>query len=60
MRGRTLFDKVWDRHVVADLGDGAALLHIDRHLLHDLSGSRGLRDIKARGYRLRNPELTFA
>ena len=38
MAGRTLFDKIWDAHVIRDLGDGWALLHIDRHLLHDLSG----------------------
>ena len=40
----TLFDKLWDAHVVRDLGDGWALLHIDRHLLHDLSGPPALAD----------------
>jgi 3-isopropylmalate/(R)-2-methylmalate dehydratase large subunit len=35
---RTLFDRIWDAHVVADLGGGWVLLHVDRHLLHDLSG----------------------
>ena len=39
---RTLLDKLWDQHVVSDLGDGWSLLHIDRHLLHDLSGTAGL------------------
>lgn len=39
---RTLFEKIWDAHVVRDLGDGWALLHIDRHLLHDLSGPPAL------------------
>ena len=38
---RTLFEKIWDAHVVRDLGGGWALLHIDRHLLHDLSGTAG-------------------
>jgi 3-isopropylmalate/(R)-2-methylmalate dehydratase large subunit len=56
----TLFDKVWDAHVVRDLGDGWALLHIDRHLLHDLSGPPALRAVKARGMELANPELVFA
>jgi 3-isopropylmalate/(R)-2-methylmalate dehydratase large subunit len=56
----TLFDKLWDSHVVADLGDGWALLHIDRHLLHDLSGARALEEIEARGLPVRNPELAFA
>ncbi|MGQ0682535.1 3-isopropylmalate dehydratase large subunit [Bradyrhizobium sp.] len=60
MATRTLFAKVWDQHVVADLGDGFSLLHVDRHLLHDLGGPRGLRDTSERGLRVRNPELTFA
>ena len=60
MSGLTLFDKIWQAHVVADLGDGYALLHVDRHLLHDLGGGRAVMDIKEKGYRLRNPGLTFA
>jgi 3-isopropylmalate/(R)-2-methylmalate dehydratase large subunit len=59
MPGQTLFDKIWDRHVIADLGDGYALLHISRHLMHD-GGGRGLQAIKDAGYRVRNPDLTFA
>ena len=43
---RTMFDKLWTSHVVADLGDGWALLHIDRHLLHDLSGGRALEEVR--------------
>jgi len=57
---RTLFDKVWDAHVVQSLGDGWDLLHIDRHLLHDLSGTAGLRDLAERNLSVRNPELAFA
>ena len=57
---RTLFDKVWDEHVVADLGNGVSLLHVDRNLLHDLSGGLGLRILKEKGHTVRNPELTFA
>lgn len=57
---RTLLDKLWDAHVVADLGDGWSLLHVDRHLLHDLSGTAGLDALAARGLRVRNPELAFA
>jgi 3-isopropylmalate/(R)-2-methylmalate dehydratase large subunit len=56
----TLFDKIWDEHVVADLGDGYALLHVDRHLIHDLGGGRAAADIREKGYRLRSPGLTFA
>ncbi|HEY0352251.1 MAG TPA: aconitase family protein, partial [Enterovirga sp.] len=57
---KTLLDKLWDPHVVADLGDGWSLLHIDRHLLHDMSGTTGLREVAARGLKVRNPELAFA
>jgi 3-isopropylmalate/(R)-2-methylmalate dehydratase large subunit len=60
MAGQTLFDKIWDQHVVADLGEGWALLHIDRHLLHDLSGGRALAALQERGLSARNPELAFA
>jgi 3-isopropylmalate/(R)-2-methylmalate dehydratase large subunit len=56
---RTLFDKVWSSHVVAELAGGVSLLAIDRHLLHDLEGGASLRRIAERGLRVRNPELTF-
>src|SRR5260370_2594482 len=59
MPAQTLFDKIWDRHVIADLGDDYALLHVSRHLMHD-GGGRGLAAIKEAGYRVRNPDLTFA
>jgi len=55
----TMFDKVWDQHVVADLGDGVQLLHVDRHLMHELSGHRGQLELRKRGIRMRNPELTI-
>lgn len=58
--GRSLFDKVWDAHVIADLGDDQYLLHVDRHLLHDLSGGRGLQEVRERGLDVANPELCFA
>src|SRR3546814_17321401 len=59
MTARTLFDKIWDSHVVADLGDDTALLHIDRHIMHDLGGGAGLRRIAELGHTVRNPELTL-
>lgn len=54
---RTLFDKLWDAHVIADLGEGWSLLHVDRVLLHDLSGARALSEIAERGHRLARPDL---
>ncbi len=57
---RTLFDKIWDAHVIKDMEDGWALLHIDRHLLHDLSGAPALSELSTRKLPVHNPELAFA
>ncbi|HIL95003.1 MAG TPA: 3-isopropylmalate dehydratase, partial [Pseudomonadales bacterium] len=59
-RNQTLLDKIWDPHVVSDLGGGYQLLHVDRHLLHDLGGPMSLRAIEKRDLKVRNPNLTFA
>src|SRR5438132_1443582 len=58
--GRTLLAKIWDQHVICRVSDDTDLLHVDRHLLHDLGGSRGLLDLKSRNLAVHNPELTFA
>ena len=59
MTGRTLFDKVWDLHVVDDLGDGMQLMFVDRHVVHELSGHRGHAEMAKRGLKMRNPELSL-
>ena len=51
--GKTLFDKIWDSHVITDLGNGFVLLHIDRLLLHDLSGARALQEAVEDQYQAR-------
>src|SRR4029450_7465663 len=56
----TLFDKVWDAHVVHELGDGWALLHVDRHLLHDLAGPPSCAELGRRELTVHDPALTFA
>ena len=58
--GSTLFDKVWDSHVVADLGDGATLLYIDRHLVHEVTSPQAFDGLRAIGRKVRRPDLTFA
>jgi 3-isopropylmalate/(R)-2-methylmalate dehydratase large subunit len=57
---QTLFDKLWADHVVRELGDGWFVLHIDRHLLHDLTGAPVFAELSARGLTPSNPELVFA
>ena len=53
----TLFDKIWDQHAVADLGSGMTLLHVDRVMLHDLSGFRALKALDDLGETVIFPEL---
>ena len=57
---KTVFDKVWDQHVVEELGGGWSLLHIDRLMLHDLSFSRIHREMEARTLQPFSPELVAA
>jgi 3-isopropylmalate/(R)-2-methylmalate dehydratase large subunit len=57
---RTLFDKIWDLHQVAELPGAVSLLHVDRHLMHELSGAEAIGQLEKRGLLVRNPELTFA
>ena len=56
---QTLFDKIWQSHVVVDRGDGYHLLYVDRHLMHDGSAA-GFSRLQARGIALRRPELALA
>jgi 3-isopropylmalate/(R)-2-methylmalate dehydratase large subunit len=57
--GQTLFDKLWDRHRVADLGDGTDMIYIDRILLHERTGSIALRALAESGRPVRAPRQSF-
>ena len=56
---RTLFDKIWDQHLIADLGDGTGLLAIDRILLHERTGGVALQSLAEAGRRPVMPRQTF-
>jgi 3-isopropylmalate/(R)-2-methylmalate dehydratase large subunit len=56
----TLFDKVWDAHVVADLPGGGALLYIDRHLVHEVTSPQAFDGLREFDRKVRRPDLTFA
>lgn len=58
--GKTLFDKVWDQHVIMTMPGGEDLLHVDRHLMHDLTSVAAVRALEARGAAVHDPSLTFA
>ena len=57
---RTLYQKVWDDHVVARRDDGTALIWIDRHLIHEVTTPQAFEGLKMAGRRLRRPDLTLA
>ncbi len=59
MSERTLVDKIWDEHVIAELGDGWDLLHVDRHLVHEMTSPGAFKLLAERSLDVLAPELTF-
>ena len=57
---KTLFEKIWDRHVVAELPGGQTLLYIDRHLVHEVTSPQAFEGLRLTHRKVRRPELTFA
>ena len=59
-RPRTLFDKVWDSHVVETLPDGTCILYIDRHLVHEVTSPQAFEGLRMAGRKVRRPDATIA
>src|SRR4029077_17150178 len=57
---RTLFDKIWDSHLVGQRADGRDLLYIDRHVLHELHAHHAFMALEKQGRPIHRPDLTFA
>lgn len=60
MTGLSLFEKLWRQHLVAELGEGASLVHIDRVFLHERTGGVALQALDEAGHAVRQPRLAFA
>src|SRR5438094_1856774 len=60
MTVRTLFDKVWDAHVVQQLPEGPALLYVELHLVHEVTSPQAFEGLRQAGRRVRRPALTVA
>jgi 3-isopropylmalate/(R)-2-methylmalate dehydratase large subunit len=58
--GRTLYEKIWDAHVVHEEPGQPSLIYIDRHLIHEGTSPQAFAGLKAAGRKVRRPELTFA
>jgi 3-isopropylmalate/(R)-2-methylmalate dehydratase large subunit len=57
---RTLFDKIWQSHVVHVAEDGTCLLYIDRHLVHEVTSPQAFEGLRAAGRRVRRPRAALA
>lgn len=57
---KTLFEKIWDAHVVATMHDGTTLLYIDRQLIHEVTSPQAFEGLRLSGRKVRRPDLTFA
>ncbi|GEO39627.1 3-isopropylmalate/(R)-2-methylmalate dehydratase large subunit [Skermanella aerolata] len=59
-KARTLFDKIWDSHVVHRQEDGTCVLYIDRHLVHEVTSPQAFEGLRLAGRKVRRPEATLA
>src|SRR5438552_18763594 len=57
---RTLYDKIWDDHLVDAQPDGTCLLYIDRHLVHEVTSPQAFEGLRLTGRKVRAPEKTLA
>ncbi|WP_170421064.1 3-isopropylmalate dehydratase large subunit [Ruegeria arenilitoris] len=60
MSPKTLYDKIWDAHVVHEADDGTCLLYIDRHLVHEVTSPQAFEGLRMAGRKVRAPEKTIA
>ena len=57
---RTLYEKIWDAHVVETRDDGTCLVYIDRHLVHEVTSPQAFEGLRLAGRKVRRPDLTLA
>ena len=57
---RTLYEKIWDAHVVERRPDGTCLIYIDRHLVHEVTSPQAFEGLRLAGRKVRRPDLTLA
>ena len=57
---KTLYDKIWDNHIVSLNDDGTTILYIDRHLVHEVTSPQAFEGLRMSGRKVRRPEFTLA
>ena len=58
--GKTLFEKIWDKHVVQKITDGPSVLYIDKHFIHEVTSPQAFNGIEKRGLKVFRPQLVVA
>jgi 3-isopropylmalate/(R)-2-methylmalate dehydratase large subunit len=60
MAGKTLYDKIWDAHLVHEAPGESAVIYVDRHLVHEVTSPQAFEGLRMAGRKLRRPDLTLA
>ena len=57
---KTLYDKIWENHLVHEQDDGTCLIYVDRHLIHEVTSPQAFEGLRLQKRKVRRPELTLA
>ena len=57
---QTLYDKIWNEHIVHQQNDGTTLLYVDRHLIHEVTSPQAFEGLRLSKRKVRRPNLTLA
>ena len=57
---KTLYDKIWNDHLVKLKNDGTSLIYVDRHLVHEVTSPQAFEGLRTQGRKVRKPEFTLA
>src|SRR3954466_8749292 len=60
LMSKTMFDKIWDAHVVRDVPGEASVIYIDRHLVHEVTSPQAFAGLRTTGRKVRRPDATIA
>jgi 3-isopropylmalate/(R)-2-methylmalate dehydratase large subunit len=58
-KARTLYDKIWDDHIIEEDADGSALIYIDRHVVHEVTSPQAFEGLRLTGRKVRAPDKTL-
>ena len=57
---KTLFEKIWDKHVVKEIDGGLSVLYIDKHFIHEVTSPQAFNGLNKRGIKVARPQQTVA